>query len=77
MDYPPAMLEKAQRLEQLLLRVASGEALDQANEALGFDLDQRRLARCQAKYKAGGRTWEALIDEIEEKFGVTLGAGQT
>ena len=62
MDYPPAVLEKAQRLEQLLLRVASGEALDQANEALGFDLDQRRLARCQAKYETGGRTWEALID---------------
>lgn len=62
MDYPPAVLEKAQRLEQLLLRVASGDALDQANEALGFDLDQRRLARCQAKYEAGGRTWEALID---------------
>ena len=62
MDYPPAVLEKAQRLEQLLLRVASGEALDQANEASGFDLDQRRLARCQAKYEAGGSTWEALID---------------
>ncbi len=25
MDYPPAVLEKAQRLEQLLLRVATGE----------------------------------------------------
>jgi transposase len=62
MDYPPAVLEKAQRLEQLLLRIASGEALDEANEALGFDLDQQRLARCQAKYEAGGCTWEALID---------------
>jgi len=62
MDYPPAVLEKAQRLEQLLQRVATGEPLDEVNEALGFSLDQRQLARWQAKYEAGGRTWEALID---------------
>ena len=62
MDYPAAVLEKAQRLEQLLLRVASGEPLDEVNKELGFDLDQQGLARAQAKYEAGGRTWEALID---------------
>ena len=62
MDYPPAVLEKAQRLEQLLQRVAAGESLEEVNEALGFALDQHRLARWQAKYEAGGRTWEALID---------------
>jgi len=61
-DYPDAVLEKAQRLEQLLLRVASGGPLDKVNVELGFDLDQQELARAQAKYKAGGRTWEALID---------------
>ena len=62
MDYPPAVLEKAQRLEQLLLRVAAGESLDAANAAFGFNLDARQLARWQAKYEAGGRRWEALID---------------
>ena len=62
MDYPPAVLEKAQRLEQLLQRVAAGEPLDEANEALGFSLDQRQLARWQAKYEAGGCRWEALLD---------------
>lgn len=62
MDYPPAVLEKAQRLEQLLLRAADGEPLDELNEELSFDLDQQELARQQAKYEAGGRTWGALID---------------
>jgi hypothetical protein len=61
-DYPAAVLEKAQRLEQLLLRFASGESLDELNEELGFGLDRRELARQQAKYEAGGHTWEALID---------------
>jgi ribosome assembly protein YihI (activator of Der GTPase) len=50
MDYPPAVLEKAQRLEQLLKRVTAGESLARANEALGFHLDQRQLARAQAAY---------------------------
>lgn len=62
MDYPEAVLEKAQRLEQLLLRVADGEPLDDLNEELGFGLDQQELARQQVKYEAGGRRWEALID---------------
>jgi transposase len=62
MGYPPAVLEKAQRLEQLLQRVATGEPLDEVNEALGFSLARRQLVHWQAKYEAGGRTWEALID---------------
>ena len=62
MDYPQAVLEKARRLAQLLQRVAAGESLESANEALGFDLDQRELARAQAKYESGGHTWQALID---------------
>ena len=41
MAYPQAVLEKAKRLEQLLHQVAAGESLESANEALGFDLDQR------------------------------------
>ena len=62
MDYPAAVLEKAQRLEQSLRRVAAGEPLEEVNAALGFNLDQPQLARWQAKYEAGGRRWEALID---------------
>lgn len=62
MDYPKAVLKKAQRLEQLLLRAAAGERLAALNEELGFDLDEDELARQQTKYEAGGRTWEAVID---------------
>jgi transposase len=62
MDYPQAVLEKAQRLAQLLQRITSGESLESANEALDFDLDQDKLAHAQAKYEAGGHTWQALID---------------
>jgi transposase len=62
MDYPDAVLEKAKRLEQLLHRVAAGEPLNKVNEALGFDLDEERLARAQGKYEVGGGRWEALID---------------
>lgn len=62
MDYPEAVLEKAQRLEQLLLRFAAGEPLDELNEELGFDLDEDELARQQAIYQNGGHRWEAVID---------------
>jgi transposase len=62
MEYPPAILEKAQRLEQLLLRVAAGESLDAVNAELGFKLAAEGLARQQAKYEAGGRSWQAVLD---------------
>lgn len=62
MDYPQAVLEKAQSLAQLLQRVAAGESLESANKAFGFDLDERELARAQAKYESGGHRWQALID---------------
>jgi len=57
-----AILDKARRLEQLLRRVEVGESLGDVNEELGFKLDQKQFARWQAKYEAGGRKWEALID---------------
>lgn len=62
MDYPQAVIEKAQGLEQLLQRVAAGEPLAAVNEALGFNLDEPQWARAQAKYEAGGWRWEALVD---------------
>ncbi len=62
MTYPRGVLEKAQRLEQLLLGVATSKPLAALNETLGFDLDEEELAHQQTKYADGGRTWEALID---------------
>jgi hypothetical protein len=62
MDYPKAVAEKAKRLEQLLQRVAAGEPLAEMNEELGFKLDEKQLAKAQAKYEVGGRQWEALLD---------------
>jgi transposase len=62
MDHPAAVIEKAQRLEQLLQRVEQGEPLEQVCAALELEVDAQRLAHLQAQYEAGGHTWEALID---------------
>lgn len=62
MDYPQGVIEKAQRLEQLLQRVAAGEPLAEVNEALGFKLNEKQLRQAQAKYAAGSFRWEALLD---------------
>lgn len=62
MEDPKAVMEKAKRLEQLLQRVAAGEPLAEMNEALGFNLDEKQLAKAQAKYEAGGGQWEVLVD---------------
>lgn len=62
MDHPSAVIEKAQRLEQLLQRIEQGEPLEQVCAALELEADAAHLAQLQAKYEAGGRTWEALID---------------
>lgn len=62
MPYPQAVIEKAQNLEQLLNRITAGESLEEANQALGFELDQEQLERAQDKYEAGECMWEALID---------------
>ena len=62
MECPKAVAEKAKRLEQLLQRVAAGEPLAEMNEGLGFNLDEKELAKAQAKYEAGGGQWEGLLD---------------
>jgi transposase len=62
MDYPKAVIEKAQKMEELLQRVAAGEALDQVCAVLNVDINEKRLAALRAKYKAGGERWEALLD---------------
>lgn len=62
MDYPKAVIEKAQKMEKLLQRVEAGEPLDQVCADLDVEMDEKRLAALQAKYKAGGETWEVLLD---------------
>jgi len=62
MDYPKAVIEKAQKMEKLLQRVDAGEPLDQVCAELDVEIGEKRLAALQAKYKAGGETWEALLD---------------
>jgi transposase len=62
MYYPPAVAEKARRLEQLLVRLEAGEPLDQVRAELELDLKPERVSQLQAKYEAGGRCWEALLD---------------
>jgi hypothetical protein len=61
-EYPKVVLEKAKRLEQLLLRVRAGEPLAEVNKELGFELDQQQQLKLEGKYEAGGRKWEGLID---------------
>ena len=62
MIHPPAVCEKAQRLERLLLRLEAGEPFDQVCADLDLSVRPEDLPKLQAKYEAGGRTWEALID---------------
>ena len=62
MTHPPAVCEKAQRLERLLLRIEAGEPSDQVCADLDLNVEKEDVPKLQAKYEAGGRTWEALID---------------
>ena len=62
MDYPEAVIEKAKRLEQLLQRVAAGEALGEVSAEMGISLTRKQLKGLQKKYKAGGQCWQALLD---------------
>jgi len=61
-SHPQVVLEKAQRLEQLLQRVEQGEPLAEVCAELGLEVTPERLTTLQAKYEAGGHTWEALVD---------------
>ncbi len=61
-DHPKAVMDKAQRVEQLLLRVAQGEPLEELCAELDLAIDPGQLARLRAKYVLDGRTWEVLID---------------
>ena len=62
MYYPPAVCQKAQRLEQLLLRLEAGEPLDQRWAELELEFKPERVSQLKAKYETGGRSWTALLD---------------
>jgi transposase len=62
MDHPPAVLDKARRMERLLRRVEAGESLSQVCADLNLKVKEKDLPRLRDKYEKGGRTWEALID---------------
>jgi hypothetical protein len=62
MIHPPAVCEKAQQVERLLLRLEAGEPFDRVRADLGLSVRAEDVPKLQAKYEAGGRTWEALID---------------
>ena len=62
MDHSQAVIEKAQRLGQLLQQVEQGEALAEVGTEVGIEVTPERLVALQMKYEAGGRSWEALID---------------
>lgn len=60
--YPPAVHRKAEKLEQLLVGLEAGEALDKVCAELELKLSSERVAKLKAKYEAGGRGREALLD---------------
>jgi transposase len=62
MDYPQAVITKAHKMEKLLQRVAQGEPLAQVCAEFEVEVNEKQLAKLQAKYKAGGERWEALLD---------------
>lgn len=51
---PPVVIEKAERVEQLLQRVEQGESLPAVCDELGLEVTPERQVELQAKYEAGG-----------------------
>jgi len=61
--YLPAVIEKAKKQEKLLQARAAGKPLAQARAIAGIaTMKVKEANRLQRKYKAGGSTWEALLD---------------
>ena len=60
--YPPAVHRKAEKLEQLLLRLEAGERVAELCQELELELTAERVEQLKAKYEAGGRRQEALLD---------------
>lgn len=61
-NHPPAVVEKAQRLAELLDRVEGGEPSEQAGQALGLPIAAEQLMGLRQKYQASGGDWQVLLD---------------
>jgi hypothetical protein len=53
---------KAEKLEQLLLRLEAGERLEELCQELELEITPERVEKLKVKYEAGGRRREALLD---------------
>lgn len=62
MNHPQAVMEKAQRLEQLLLCLEASASFEPTRAALKLHVKAKDVPRLRAQYDAKGRTWEALLD---------------
>lgn len=56
------MVEKAQRLAELLERVEWGEPREQVGQELGLTIAPDHLTALGQKYRASGRDWQVLLD---------------
>jgi transposase len=54
--------QKAEKLEQLLVRLQAGEPLAEVCHELGLELSPEQVKKLKAKYDAGGQRREALLD---------------
>jgi transposase len=61
-NHPPAVVEKAQRLAELLDRVERGEPSEQAGQELGLTIVPGHLIGLRQKYQASGGDWQVLLD---------------
>ena len=61
-QHPPAVVEKAQRLAELLGRVERGERSEQVGQELGLTLTPDQLAALRRKYQVSGGDWQVLLD---------------
>lgn len=61
-QHPVAVVEKAQRLAELLDRVEQGETSEEVGQALGLSITLDQLTALRRKYQAGGGDWQGLLD---------------
>jgi transposase len=61
-QHPPAVVEKAHRLAELLDRVERGESSEQVGQELGLSLAPDQLTALKRKYQASGGDWQVLLD---------------
>ena len=61
-QHPPAVVEKAQRLAELLDRVERGEPSEQVGQELGLSIAPDQLTALKRKYQASEGDWQVLLD---------------